>query len=210
MTITKRATKGSALTHNELDANWTDLDSEVVARTGAGWRDLIAPIFGAPGGAAAPILTNFQSAGTLQRQEYAFALNDYVWLAPFHVNHDVKPNGAAYIHCHWTTNGTSTATVKWEFHIQRALGHNQANFGAPTSISKEQAAAGTAYRHMIAEVAIGDILTLTEPDELILVSLKRVTNGGTDNVDTVFGLTVDFHYETDRGATLNRAPNFYA
>lgn len=206
MTITTRAGKGSTLTHDELDANFTDLS----LRTGPGWSDLVSSISGAPIGPTAPTLANFQSAGSLQRQEYSFAINDYVWLSPFHVNHDIKPNGAAYVHCHWTTNGTSTATVKWEFHIQRALGHNQANFGAPTMISVTQAAAGTAWRHMVAEVAIGDILTLTEPDELILVTLRRVTNGGTDNTDVVFGLTVDFHYERDRDATPNKAPNFYA
>ena len=206
MAITYRSDLAVDLTPTQVDDNFRELD----LRTGAGWKDLVSPIAAAPGGAAAPTLTNFQSAGTLQRQEYAFALNDYVFLAPFHVNHDVKPSGAAYLHCHWTTNGTQTNTVKWEFHVQRALGHNQANFGVPTMISVTQAAAGTAYRHMVAEVAIGNILTLTEPDELILVTLRRVTNGGTNITDTVFGLMVDMHYEADRDATPNKAPNFYA
>ncbi len=206
MTITTRTVKGSELTWAELDANFTDL----ALRTGPGWKDLIAPISAAPGGVAAPALTNFQTAGTLQRQEYAFAIGDYVFLAPFHVNHDIKPGGAAYLHAHWSTNGTNTATVVWEFHVQRALGHNQANFAPPTVISVTQAGAGTAYRHMVAEVAIANILTFTEPDELILVTLRRVTNGGTNNTDTVFGLCVDMHYESDRDATPNKAPNFYA
>jgi hypothetical protein len=62
---------------------------------------------------------------------------------------------------------------------------------------------------MVAEVAVADALTLTEPDELILVTLKRITNGGTDNPDTVFGLMVDFHYESDRDTTPLKAPGFY-
>jgi hypothetical protein len=63
---------------------------------------------------------------------------------------------------------------------------------------------------MISEVALADALTLVEPDELILVTLRRVTNGATENTDSVFGLTVDFHYEADRAATPNKAPDFYA
>lgn len=204
--LTYRSDLAVDLTPTQVDDNFRELD----LRTGPGWRDLVSAIAAAPGGAAAPTLTNFQGAGTLQRQEYAFAINDYVWLAPYHINHDVKPGGSAYLHVHWTTSGTSTATVKWEFHIQRALGHNQANFGVPTMKSVTQAAAGTAYRHMVAEVSISDILTLTEPDELILVTLRRVTNGGAENNDTVFGLMVDMHYEADRDSTPNKAPNFYA
>ena len=63
---------------------------------------------------------------------------------------------------------------------------------------------------MVAEVADEDALTLLEPDELILVTVRRVTNGAVDNTDDVFGLTVDFHYESDRDSTPNKVPNFYS
>ena len=206
MTITLRQVKGSELTTEELDGNFSDLD----LRTAAGWKDMLAPLTaaGVPSNNA-PTLTNFV-VGTNTRREYAFVVNDYIYVQPFHINHDIKPNGLAYAHVHWTTNGTSTATVKWEFQIVRALGHNQANFTQSATIAVEQAGAGSAYRHMVAEVDVADALTLTEPDELILVTLRRVTNGGTDNADTVFGLMVDFHYESDRDATPNRSPDFYA
>jgi len=206
MTITTRAAKGSELTHNELDANFTDLD----LRTGAGWSDLTAPLLGSGmPNTNAPTLANFGPSPSIYRA-YSFALDDYCYVQPFHVNHDIKPNGQAYIHVHWSTNGTSTNTVKWEFQVLRALGHNQANFGAVTTLSVTQAAAGTAWRHMIAEVDVSQTLTFTEPDEVLLVVLKRVTNGGTNNADTVFGLMVDFHFERDRDATPGKAPNFYA
>jgi hypothetical protein len=175
-----------------------------------GWKDNVAPIFAVPGGVSAPALANFGPAGTLQRQQYAFALNDYVLLDPFHINHDISNGCMGYFHVHWSTNGTSLNTTKWELHIQRALGHNQAAFGAPVMVSVTQAASGVAWQHMIAEVSLADALTLTEPDELLLVTLRRVTNGGTDNADSVFGLCVDLHYESDRHATLNKAPNFNA
>ena len=186
------------------------LASTQLALYDKGWKDSVSLVSAAPGGASAPTLTNFGAAGTLQRQEYAFAVNDYVFIGAFHVNHDISSGCKCYPHIHWSTNGTSLNTVKWEFHIRRALGHNQAAFGAPTMISVTQAGSGTAWKHMIAEVAIGDSLTLTKPDELILVTVRRVTNGGVENADTVFGLLVDLHYEADRQATINKAPNFYA
>lgn len=193
----------------EYDGSTWNYLGLALGNSGYGWKDMTSSISSAKvPPASAPTATNFGSAGSLQRQEFAFAVGDYVWLEPFHVNHDIKPNSLAHMHVHWTTNGTSTATVKWELSYQRALGHNQAAFGAPTAITVTQAASGTAYQHMVAEDTTG--ITMYEPDELILVSLRRVTNGGTDNADTVFGLTVDFHYQADRSATKNKAPNFYA
>lgn len=188
---------------------WVPMRGLSLGNDGYGWRDELAPISGAripP--ASAPTQTNFGSAGSLQRKEFAFAVGDYIYVSPFHTQHDVKPNSTAYFHVHWTTDGTSTATVRWELNVQRALGHNQAAFGAPTQLLlTAQAASGTAYQHMIVEDATG--VTLYEPDELFFVTLRRVTNGGTDNTDNVFGLMCDIHYQVDRLATRNKAPNFY-
>lgn len=175
-----------------------------------GWADLTSSVSlaGVPA-SNAPVLDAFGPSGL--REEAKFDLNEYCFLQPFHVNHDIVPvTCQAYLHVHWSTNGTNVQPVKWEMQVSRALGHDQANFGAPVSIYVQAAAAGTAWRHMITEVTdLADVLTLTEPDELVLVTLRRVTNGATDNTDKVFGLTVDLHYQTDRRATPNRAPNFY-
>ena len=175
-----------------------------------GWKDLTAPLSsaGVPANSA-PDATLFGPTTTPRREEYAFAVGDYIFCQAFHVNHDVMPGGLGYIHVHWSTNGTSTNTVKWECTVLRALGHNQANWVALDPIFVEQAAAGTAWRHMIAECADADAIVLTEPDEIILVTLRRVTNGGAENADTVYGITVDFHYQADRSATPNKSPNFY-
>lgn len=175
-----------------------------------GWEDLTASLAsaGVPSNNA-PIMANFGPTHTLQRKEYKFAINDYLFVQPFHIRHDIKPNGSAFVHVHWSTSGTDTATVKWEFTLQRALGHQQAAFGTPITITVEQAATGTAWTHMVAECDVSDAITLTEPDELILVTLRRIANGTFDNANDVFGLTVDFHYETDRHATPNKSPNFY-
>ena len=178
--------------------------------TSVGWNDLLAPLSaaGVPPNNA-PSMTNF-AVGTISRREYAFGLNDLLYVQPFHVNHDIFPGSLAYIHAHWTTNGTNTQPVRWEFQIARALGHDQANFTQVPTVFVQQAASGTPYRHMVSEVDDADALVLVEPDELILVTVRRVTNGGTDNTDTVFGLMVDLHYQVDRHSTVNKAPNFFA
>lgn len=210
MAIITRAGKGSVLTHNELDGNFTYLDSTRNALTESGWRDMLAPLSAArvpPSNA--PSLENFGSAGSLQRTEYAFDVGEYIFVTPLHTQHDLKPNSLAYFHVHWTTNGTNVNTVRWEINYQRSKGHGQAAFGAPTQLLlAAQAPTGTAYTHMIIEDTVG--ITLYEPDELIIATIRRVTNGGTDNTDTVFALMCDLHYQVDRQATLNKAPNFYA
>jgi hypothetical protein len=178
-----------------------------------GFKDLTAYLSGAgvpP--ASAPTPTNFVVGG-VTRREYAFAVGNLLYVQPFHINHDVKPGGRGYLHVHWTTAGTQTNTVRWELQIIRGRGHNQgatSNFVSATAITLEQAASGVAYRHMIVEASEAQVLQFFEPDELLLVTITRVTNGGTNNTDTVFGLQVDLHYESDRHVTRNKSPNFYA
>lgn len=175
-----------------------------------GFRDMLSPLTTAGVGAAnRPLSANFGTAiAGDPYQALAFALNDYAFATAFHVDHDVKPGGKAYLHVHWSTNGTSIATVKWQMTVRRSKGHNQANFTNTEQVfTVEQAAQGTAWRHMVTETAA--FITLTEPDELIMVTIKRITNGGTNNADTVFGLMCDLHYESDREVTPNKAPNFY-
>lgn len=199
-----RAGKGSALTFDDGDDNL----AEIERRTGSGYRDLVSPltIDGVPT-EYAPTYQSFGPSGL--RKELVFEIGDYAFSQAFHVNHDILVGGNALVHVHWSTNGTSVQPVKWEFQISRAIGHNQAYFGAEVSLYKQQSSNGGAWRHMVAEVDLADALTLTEPDELILVTLRRVTNGATDNTDQVFGLLVDFHYQSDRNSSPNRSPNFY-
>lgn len=175
-----------------------------------GWKDLTSAVSSARVPPAnSPTSTAFGGSHTPQRLEYAFTVGDYIFLEPFHVNHDIL-NATAYAHVHWSTNGTNTGNVQWELTILRALGHDQANFGTTTVKTIEQAASGTAWRHMVAEVGDVDTITFTEPDELILVTLRRIAASSNECSDAVFGLTVDFHYYSDRDATPQKAPDFYA
>jgi hypothetical protein len=204
MAITTLAGKGQELTTAELDQNFIDLD----LRTAAGWKDLVSPMtnVGVPT-EFAPQYEVFGPSGL--RKELKFDVNDYAYVSAFHVGHDIKPGGKAYVHVHWSTSGISTLPVRWEFQISRALGHNQAYFSAETAYVVEQSSNGGAWRHMIAEVSDLQAITLIEPDELILVTVRRLSNGATDNPDGIFGLLCDFHYEADRDTTINKAPNFY-
>ncbi len=204
--ITLQSNIGRELLPAEADENIRDLDE----RTGAGWKDMTGTILLLP--TANPVaLAPFGPSGLMTKP--VFQINDYAPVSVYHINHDIKVGGKAYIHMHWSTDGTDTNTVKWEFQISRALGHDQAFFDAATSYFVEQApnqiSAG-AWRHYVAEVSDLDAITLTEPDECIDVVVRRVTNGGIDNTDQVFGITVDFHYESNRDSTPNKAPDFYA
>lgn len=171
-----------------------------------GWRDLIMPFTssGVPP-TSAPTLTTFVSGSV---QQYVFAVNDYVAMT-FHIDHDMKQGATMYPHMHWSTDGTSTASVKWEVQYTVAARNDvtEAAFPAPTTLNLEASPNGTAWSHYVTEDATG-VATPTV-DSLICVTVKRVTNGGVDNTDAVFGLTLDWHYPTQMYATKSRAPDFY-
>lgn len=170
-----------------------------------GWKDLRSSVFsGDIPPASAPTLTAFGPSGNLKR--YAFSIGDYVEL-DFHVDHDYWPGSLAMVHVHWTTDGTQTNSVKWQLEYTLAKSHNQGNYPIDTVLTLEEAAHGTAWRGMTTEDATG--ISILEPDTLIHMKLSRITNGGTNNTDAVFGLFVDFHYQTSQFATPYRSPNFF-
>ena len=201
--ITLQSEVGRELLPSEADENIRDL----AERTRTGWKDIVSALYpiGVPDDHK-PEVAPFGTSGL--RRELAFKVDDYAFCQAFHINHDVKVNGKCYIHIHWTSSGSDVNTVKWEFQISRALGHDQAYFSAESKYFVEQAPHG-AWRHMIAEVSDEDAITLIEPDELLLVTVRRVTNDATENTDTIFGLTVDLHYEADRDSTVSKSPDFY-
>lgn len=172
------------------------------------WEDNLTSLISARPGVTAPALTAFGPTGT--NQAYVFGVNDFVYTAGFHIKHDVKPNSLVYPHVHWTTDGTDTNTVKWEMSYTYAKGHNQEAFPADTVVTVEEAGSGTAWQHMITETSAANAFTVPEVDSLVLLRLRRVTNGGTDNADDVFGLFVDLHYQKDRFGTPQKSPDFYA
>ena len=64
---------------------------------------------------------------------------------------------------------------------------------------------------MIAEISTGILSSAAEVDGLLLVRIFRdATHANDTSPANVFAFTCDVHYQADRFATLNRAPNFYA
>ena len=171
-----------------------------------GWKDLRASVTAAATGTGAPSLATFGPSANIK--QLSFGIGDSVYLA-MHVDHDIKVGSTAYLHVHWSTNGTSTGLVKWEIDYITAARNDttHAAFGADATISVEAAPQGSAWEHIVTEDATG--FTVPTVDSLILLELKRVAPSSGSNADTVFGLFVDLHYETQMYATKNRAPDFY-
>lgn len=172
-----------------------------------GWRDITSEVRTRGVGATDPAWTQ---VGTSAFYAYAFAVNDVAWHA-FHIPHDLVPNGLIHLHTHWFTSGTSTNTVKWQYEFCYARGFNQDafNVATPVTVTVEDAASGVAYQHMVSETDGQQIANLDEPDGILQVKVTRLTNGGSENNDTVFVLTSDIHYQSTNQATYGKAPNFY-
>jgi len=198
----------SSILERFMQRIWTEIQNRV--RDG-GWRDMIGQIVTPPLGPSNPTWTQM---GTSPFYGWRFGLNDEVQLQ-FHLQHDYKPGTDIFLHTHWTTNGTSTNTVKWQFTYTYAKGFNQgaaSTFdiaGGGTVVTVEEAAAGTAWRHMVSEITTAISDADFEVDGILMVNVKRVTNGGTDNADTVFLIVSDCHYQSWIFNTPNRAPDFY-
>lgn len=205
MTITTRQGKGAALTHNELDGNFTDLDT----RTKIGWRDNIVPIYADLSLANAPTLDPFLN----NIKAYAFAANEVTEAyAVWHIDHDYLLGSALYPHVHWAITTTNTGTVRWGVEYTIAKGHGQGAFTTATTVYIEQASDGTARKHYVAEVTEGNTIpgTNIEPDTIIMARLFRDGTHVNDTLEVpVFGLCLDLHYQCDKAATPNKVPNFY-
>jgi hypothetical protein len=175
------------------------------AGQGGGWRDIIANIDVRGVAASDPDWIQID-AGPFYA--YRFSVNDEVWIV-YHIDHDYTPGTNIFFHAHWIPDGTDTNSVKWQFTYSIAKGHNQAAFDtAGTVVTAEQSPPGTPWQHMITEISTGVGSAVLEPDCLVMVNIKRITNGAVDNADQIFLLTADCHYQSDRVATKNRTPDF--
>jgi len=173
---------------------------------GGGWRDMVGDLIARGVGPTNPTWAQMAASPFWG---YDFGLNDQIWV-DFHIRHDYTPASDIYLHAHWTTDGVDVNPVRWEFTWSYAKGHNQGNFNvAGTVVTVEQATNGTAWRHMISEIAVPISSVDFEVDGIIMCRIRRVTNGAVDNADAVFLRLADCHYQANTFATKNRAPNFY-
>lgn len=169
------------------------------------WFDNLAPMATGKTAAGSPTMAAFNTTW----QALKFGLNDAVYLY-FHINHDIKRGSKVYPHVHWAKGtGTDVNTVKWQIDYTFAKGHNQEAFPATTAVTVEQAPPATAWQHMISEVVVGDAFDAPEVDSVVIIKITRITNGGTNNGDDIFGLFVDLHYQMERIGTPGKVPDFY-
>lgn len=170
-----------------------------------GWRDILGQI-DTRVGATNPTWTII-NAGPFYA--YKFDVNDECWI-PYHIPHDYVPGSDFYLHVHWLPSGTATQVVKWEWYYAYAAGFNQAAFStAGTLVNAQAAGPGVAYRHMVTETVAISGAAITEPDGFLMTRLRRVTNGGVNNADSIFVLTADVHYQSTNLSTPGKAPGFY-
>jgi len=171
-----------------------------------GWRDIPGQIEVRGNGSTAPTWTSMATGSPFSA--YSFKTNNECWVN-YHINHDYALGTPVYLHLHYTTNGTATTPVVWEFRYTVAKGHGQSAFNMTGSVvTVATTPNGTPFTHMVAEIPVPIVSDQIEPDSLILVRIRRVANSGWDNPDTVFLLNADVHYQSDRFSTKNRTPNF--
>ena len=209
MTITLRNTKGSALTYNELDANFIDLNT----RTQTGWIDLpqVVQVFS---GTNAPTFAQFRDG--IWAYQFAESTMNECWVN-FHLNHEYIAETMIYPHIHWCTNLTNTGTVRWGYEYtiaQRSDGvpTGAVDFGATTTTYLEKTlSSNSQYKHILTEPPDGTGISGTgmSVDTLILC---RVFRDATHINDTfpgpVFMLAADVHHEVNVLATPNRIAPF--
>ena len=173
------------------------------------WYDMLAPISsaGRRGAAADFDWTEYNGTGIYQPD---FAINED-GIVNFHINHDIKPLSDIYPHVHWSADGTDANPVHWELNYIFA----SRNDVTPTAFSAKQTITliasnpGNAFSHFVTEVDDDNAFTAPEVDSILMFQIKRVTNGATENTDTIFAHFLDIHYQRDRFGTPNKAPDFY-
>jgi hypothetical protein len=237
MTITTRAGKGSELSFNELDTNFTDLrdrpDGIVRPKTkGWGtkvdlvtptypWRDLeghIEPRASAPNAATLEIYR-----GNIR--EWAFLVND-VADNRFHIPHDYVPGSDLFFHVHWSHIGTAiSGSIVFTVEHTYAKGHQQAIFTAPKTLSMSVPTPDIAtvpqYRHNITELQLSAASPTInqidsddiEVDGLILINMAVSTvptiTGSLGTINRPFIHAIDLHYQSTEIGTKGKAPDFW-
>lgn len=92
---------------------------------GFGWRDITGQITVKGVGANDPDWTQIGSSPFFA---YKFSINDACWFS-YHVPHDiVVPDSNIHFHSHWVSDGTQTASVRWEYTYMYARGFGQDTF----------------------------------------------------------------------------------
>lgn len=209
MPITIRSTKGSPLTWNELDGNFTDL----AARTNLSWAQVGGEPAVIEGSGNAPELVPF--IGGINAWSYsatslseAFSTNDL----PF----DYCPGTDIVYGIHWSPgNSTATGVVRFglEFSYAWAYGQGASSVFGPTNTIyiEPNVTSGIAYEHYLSFNApeFNFPGSLAQQNMRFLVRIFRDGGNAADTFpDPVFIIGTDLFYQTDRFGTPDKQPPF--
>ncbi len=188
----------------KIDGSQVDLSS-LTFDGAAGWDDMI-------GSLAAGNTTNTNDPtwaafrGGVYAWRFSATVLNEIWIS-FHINHEYSPDTVIYPHIHWSTAGTNTGTVRWGIEYTVAKGYDRDTFPAPTTIYLEQAASGTAYRHMIVEASLANAIPTThlETDSIVMMRVFRDGAHANDTcTDPAFGLFCGLHFQKQAFSTPNK------
>lgn len=182
-----------------------------------GWKDLIGDVSPKSQGAGRPSLDTFRN----DIRWFSYATNDDGDIV-FHMPHDYAPGTDIFLHVHWSHNGTAiSGSMDVRFHVTYAKGFGQETY--PSDIEPHLVVTGLdltnspQYHTRVDELQLsqsgGGALMLDtdmlEADGLILVHYDLdVIPAITSSVPRPFIFAIDIHYQTDRRATVSKAPDF--
>lgn len=235
MSIITRAAKGSALTHAEVDTNFTDLRDGVgtgprVPKTkGVGirtdslgtptfpWHNLPGSVLLDASGPGSPVYVAYR--GNIK--QLAFDVGDGL-SAQYTLPHDYLPGSDIFVQLNWSHNSALVTGGSVTFGFERiyAKGHGQAAFGAPLLLTFVQNASLIQYQHMT-NVMQGSIAggsatqfdsAILECDGDVIGRLYLITNaitvsGGAQPKPYVHGISLN--YQSTGLGTKARVPDFW-
>lgn len=201
MTITLRSSKGSPLTHAELDGNFTDL----AARTAQAWMmDGLEPTL--RDGVGNPCeLANFVGNTLAYRFVPDSVMEAYVnWDVPF----NWSPGTDVYAAIHWSPGASANiGNVRWG--MEFVGGRVGQTFSTTTQFFYINGTAdGTAWKH-IQSVSDPYPSIFVEPNKRFLIRLFRDgAHVGDTFPDDAFMVGVDFYYQVSKFGTPSFTPPF--
>lgn len=201
MTITLRNTKGSALTYNELDGNFTDLD----ARTSTAWMmDGLEPTLREGVGNPAEL-------ATFKGNTVAYLFIDGS-VSETYVNWDLPFNWATgtdlYAAIHWSPgSSTATGTVRWGLEFTTAAVNG--TFGDTSTFYVDSTVStSSAWKHIQA-VSAPYSGSSVAPNQRFLIRLYRDGASGTDTfANGAYLIGIDFYYQVNKFGVPSYTPPY--
>lgn len=200
MTIILRNTKGSALTYNELDGNFSDL----AARTNLAWQmDGLEPTLRDGVGSPAELIDFKGSTFVLG---FSATVNQEAY-----INWDVPLEWATgtdlYAAVHWSPGvSANSGNVRWGFEFTSAPVNGI--FGDTTFFYVTSSSTSTAYRHIQAVSDPYPGSTVSPNQRFIIKFFRDATNGADTFPDVAYLVGVDFYYQVNKFGTPSFTPPY--